>query len=193
MHFDWRTSARMTRSFLTDQEAGADHSMRAMVDRLRRSKVLRAVETLGWYRRGCLRHRTLVKPANTSDTSGAWLPCRTLHELAVAAPRDWRPLDTVRAKSCGCRVVVHAKPPKGRNRLPHGLIRWPGQHENVGTPQPPFPPLVFQRDDRLWLAGACEVDFRAPYSVSRIMRQQVQFSIFRRNSLDYLHTQRFDS
>lgn len=81
-----------------------------------RAPWFRAVETMGWYWLGRLRHRTLVKPVEVSDESEAWVPCRALYELAVAAPRDLGLMDTVRAKPWRCRVVVHAKPPKGRKQ-----------------------------------------------------------------------------
>ena len=81
-----------------------------------RAPWFRAVETVGWYWLGRLRHRTLVKPVEVSDESEAWVPCRALYELAVAAPRDLGLMDTVRAKPWRCRVVVHAKPPKGRKQ-----------------------------------------------------------------------------
>lgn len=57
-----------------------------------------------------------MKPVEVSDESEAWVPCRALYELAVAAPRDLGLMDTVRAKPWRCRVVVHAKPPKGRKQ-----------------------------------------------------------------------------
>ncbi len=81
-----------------------------------RAPWFRAVEAMGWYWLGRLRHRTPVKPADAVDKPGAWVPCRALYELAVAAPRDLGLMDTVRAKPWRCRVVVHAKPPKGRKQ-----------------------------------------------------------------------------
>jgi hypothetical protein len=71
---------------------------------------------MGWYWLGRLRHRTLVKPVEIADAPEAWVPCRALYELAVAAPRDLGMIDTVRAKPWRCRVMVHAKPPKGRKQ-----------------------------------------------------------------------------
>jgi len=81
-----------------------------------RAPWFRAVEAMGWHRLGRLRHRTLVKPVDAVDTPDAWVPCRALYELAVATPRDLGLMDTVRAKPWRCRVVVHAKPPKGRKQ-----------------------------------------------------------------------------
>lgn len=81
-----------------------------------RAPWFRAVEALGWYGLGRLRHRTLVKPVDAADTPDTWVPCRALYELAVAAPREGGMMDTVRAKPWRCRVVVHAKPPKGRKQ-----------------------------------------------------------------------------
>ena len=81
-----------------------------------RAPWFRAIEARGWYWLGRLRHRTLVKPVHVVDAPGAWVPCRTLYELAVAAPRDLGLMDTVHAKPWRCRVVVHARPPKGRTQ-----------------------------------------------------------------------------
>lgn len=81
-----------------------------------RAPWFRAVEARGWHWLGRLRHRTLVKPVDVADEPDAWVPCRALYELAVAAPRDLGLMDTVRAKPWRCRVVVHAKPPKGRKQ-----------------------------------------------------------------------------
>ena len=81
-----------------------------------RAPWFRAVEAMGWYWLGRLRHRTLVKPVDVTDEPEAWVPCRSLYELAVAAPCDLGLMDTVHAKPWRCRVVVHAKPPKGRKQ-----------------------------------------------------------------------------
>ena len=81
-----------------------------------RAPWFRAVEAMGWHWLGRLRHRTLVKPTDAVDTPDAWVPCRALYELAVAAPRDLGLMDTVRAKPWCCRVVVHARPPQGRRQ-----------------------------------------------------------------------------
>ncbi len=74
-----------------------------------RAPWFRAVEAMGWYWRGRLRHRTLVKPADAADNAGTWVPCRALYELAVAAPRDLGLMDTARAKPSRCRVVAHVQ------------------------------------------------------------------------------------
>ena len=86
-------------------------------DRCRfRAPWFRAIDAMGWHWLGRLRHRTLVKHADAADTPDAWVPCRALYELAVAAPRDLGLMDTVRAKPWRSRVMVHAKPPKGRKQ-----------------------------------------------------------------------------
>lgn len=46
-----------------------------------RAPWFRAVEAMGWYWLGRLRHRTLVKPVEEVDTPNAWVPCR--------APMSW--------------------------------------------------------------------------------------------------------
>lgn len=62
-------------------------------------------------------------------------PCR-----ALAAPRDLGLIDTVRAKSWRCRVVRHAKPPKGRKqRNRHGLpSRTKKYKENAALEREPW-------------------------------------------------------
>jgi hypothetical protein len=114
-----------------------------------RAPWFRAVEAMGWYWLGRLRHRTLVKPADVADTPGAWVPCRALYALAVAAPRDLGLMDTVRAKPWRCRLVVHAKPPKGRKqRNRQGLpSRTKKSKENAAREREPWllvasPPLT---------------------------------------------------
>ncbi|MGH8214241.1 MAG: IS4 family transposase [Rhodanobacteraceae bacterium] len=79
-----------------------------------RAPWFRAVDAMGWHWLGRLRHRTLVKPVEAPDEASEWVPCRALYTLAEAAPRDLGLMDTVRAKPWRCRVVVHAKPLKGR-------------------------------------------------------------------------------
>lgn len=81
-----------------------------------RAPWFRAVEAMGWYWLGRLRHRTLVKPVDAADTPETWVPCRALYALAGTRPRDLGLMDTVRARPWRCRVVVHAKPPKGRQQ-----------------------------------------------------------------------------
>ena len=81
-----------------------------------RAPWFRAVDAMGWYWLGRLRHRTLVKPVNAADRPDTWVPCRALYELAVSAPRDMGLMETVRAKPWRCRVAIHAKPPKGRKQ-----------------------------------------------------------------------------
>lgn len=78
-----------------------------------RSPWFRAVDALGWYWLGRLRHTTRVKPIDACDADD-WVPSRALHELAGCAPRDMGLMDTVQSKPWVCRVVLHHKPAKGR-------------------------------------------------------------------------------
>lgn len=78
-----------------------------------RTPWFRAVEALGWYWLGRLRHRTLVKPVDVHDAS-AWVPSRDLYALAKNVPRDMGIMDTVQTKPWPCRVVLHRKAAKGR-------------------------------------------------------------------------------
>lgn len=78
-----------------------------------RAPWFRAVEALGWYWLGRLRHRTLVKPVDVHDAS-AWVPSRDLYALAGNVPRDMGIMDTVQTTPWPCRVVLHRKVAKGR-------------------------------------------------------------------------------
>ncbi|MEO8803718.1 MAG: IS4 family transposase [Rudaea sp.] len=79
-----------------------------------RAPWFRAVEAMGWYWVGRLRHRTLVKPADTTDP---WVACKTLYKRASATPRDLGLMDTVRNRALTCRVALVRNPPKGRKAL----------------------------------------------------------------------------
>ncbi|HEY0198705.1 MAG TPA: IS4 family transposase [Rhodanobacter sp.] len=79
-----------------------------------RAPWFRAVEALGWQWLGRLRHRTHVKPIDASDEPSQWVSCKAMYELATRAPRDFGLMHTVRAEPLTARVVLHAKPPKGR-------------------------------------------------------------------------------
>lgn len=81
----------------------------------------RAVAKLGWYWVGRLRHRTQVKPVDADDTSEEWLPCKALYALALTRPRDLGIMDTAASQAWPARIVLHARPPKGRvHRNHHG-------------------------------------------------------------------------
>lgn len=76
----------------------------------------RAVEKMGWHWLVRLRHRTLVKPLTMPDEADEWLACRALYDLAGSHPRDLGLFDVVRGAPLTARLVLHAKPPKGRHR-----------------------------------------------------------------------------
>jgi hypothetical protein len=79
-----------------------------------RAPWFRAVEALGWQWLGRLRHRTHVTPIDASDEPSQWVSCKAMYELATRTPRDFGLMHTVRAEPLAARVVLHAKPPKGR-------------------------------------------------------------------------------
>jgi hypothetical protein len=81
-----------------------------------RAPWFRAVDALGWFWLGRLRHRTLVKPITAADQFDQWVPCRALYALASATPRDLGLMDTVYTKPWKCRVVVYGQPTKGRTQ-----------------------------------------------------------------------------
>lgn len=76
----------------------------------------RAVEKLGWHWLVRLRHRTLVKPVAEPDHVDQWLACKALYALAIGKPRDLGLFELVRSNPLTGRLIVHAKPPKGRHR-----------------------------------------------------------------------------
>lgn len=75
----------------------------------------RAVQALGWYWLGRLRHTTYVKPAQAPDHPDQWLPCKTLHAQASAIPREMALMDTARSRPWVCHVALLFKPAKGRS------------------------------------------------------------------------------
>lgn len=75
-----------------------------------------AVDAIGWYWLGRLRHRTLVKPINVHGEAD-WIPSRALYALLDHGTRDMGLMDTVRAHPWTCRVVLHCKQAKGRKHL----------------------------------------------------------------------------
>jgi len=79
-----------------------------------RAPWFRAVDAMGWYWLGRLRHRTLVKPVD-AHAEGDWVPSRALYELLDGnGTRDMGPMDTVRIHPWTCRVVIHRRKGKGR-------------------------------------------------------------------------------
>ena len=79
-----------------------------------RTPWFRAVEALGWHWLGRLRHRTHVQPVEAADERSQWVSCKAMYELATRTPRDFGLMETVRTDPLTARVVLHAKPPKGR-------------------------------------------------------------------------------
>ena len=74
----------------------------------------RAVEAKGWHWLGRLRHRTHVKPVDAEDRDDQWVSCKAMYELANAHPRDLGLMHAIRNHPVTCRMVLHAKPPRGR-------------------------------------------------------------------------------
>lgn len=87
-----------------------------------RAPWFRAVDAMGWYWVGRLRHRTHVKPLAGADSAEQWVPCKALYQLVNAKPRDLGLMEIVRTRPLACRMVLHAKPLKGRKqRTRHGV------------------------------------------------------------------------
>lgn len=79
-----------------------------------RAPWFRAVTTMGWRWVGRLRNRTHVKPVDVRDEPGEWLPCKTLHALALTEPRDLGLMHIVESHPWVSRLIVHRKPARGR-------------------------------------------------------------------------------
>lgn len=93
-----------------------------------RAPWFRAVDAMGWHWLGRLRNTTYIKSADAPDGSEHWVPCKSIHALATRAPRDLGLMDTVRSHSLTCRMVLHAKPPKGRKH--HNRQGIPARNSN---------------------------------------------------------------
>ncbi|MGB3748501.1 IS4 family transposase [Rhodanobacter sp. UC4437_H4] len=74
----------------------------------------RAVEAMGWQWLGRLRNTTYLKPTEVSNEPAQWVPCKAMYVLATRKPRDFGAMEVARGKPLTARVVLHAKPPKGR-------------------------------------------------------------------------------
>ena len=74
----------------------------------------RAVESMGWQWLGRLRNTTYLKPVEVSDEPGEWVTCKAMYALAARRPRDFGLMNIARSNPLTARVVLHAKPPKGR-------------------------------------------------------------------------------
>lgn len=74
----------------------------------------RAVEAMGWQWLGRLRNTTYLKPAEVADEPAQWVSCKAMYALATRKPRDFGAMEVARSNPLTARVVLHAKPPKGR-------------------------------------------------------------------------------
>lgn len=79
-----------------------------------RAPWFRAVDAMGWHWLGRLRNTPYVKFGHTSDEPSSWVSCKSLYTLARRTPRDLGLMHVVRSHPLACRLVLHAKPPKGR-------------------------------------------------------------------------------
>ncbi|RUL69167.1 IS4 family transposase [Dyella choica] len=84
-----------------------------------RAPWFRAVTKLGWHWVGRLRHRTHVKPVSVADEPDQWVPCKALYAMAGSRHLDLGLMHAVRFVHTPlvCRLIVHAKPAKGRKHL----------------------------------------------------------------------------
>ena len=79
-----------------------------------RAPWFRAVDATEWHWLGRLRNTTYVKFDHASDELSSWASCESLYALARRTPRDLGLRHVVRSHPLACRMVLHAKPPKGR-------------------------------------------------------------------------------
>lgn len=82
-----------------------------------RAPWFRAVEAMGWYWVGRIRQRTMVRPLGASQAPDQWTRSEALYALATRTPHDLGVFDTARCRPWRCRLVVYAKPPRGRKQL----------------------------------------------------------------------------
>ena len=93
-----------------------------------RAPWFRGVEAMGWRWLGRLRNTTYVKPANAPDSVEQWVSCKSIYALATRTPRELGLMDIVRSHPLRCRMVLHAKPPKGRKH--HNRQGVPARNSN---------------------------------------------------------------
>lgn len=74
----------------------------------------RAVEAMGWQWLGRLRNTTYLKPVEMPNAPGEWVSCKAMYAMATRKPRDFGLMDIARSNPLMARVVLHAKPAKGR-------------------------------------------------------------------------------
>ena len=100
----------------------------------------RTVDRLGWRWITRLRHRTHVKPVE-EDRAGQWAPCRSLYALArSSSTRDLGVFELVRNEPMQARLVLHAKPPQGRQHttLKGGRRRGKQSRQNASREAEPW-------------------------------------------------------
>lgn len=88
----------------------------------------RAVEAMGWQWLGRLRNTTYLKPLEVPDEPGEWVTCKAMYALATGGPRDFGTMEVARSNPLTARVVLHAKPPKGRKH--HNRQGAPARNSN---------------------------------------------------------------
>lgn len=77
----------------------------------------RSVDALGWHWITRVRHRTHLKPVEVVDALDQWVACRALYAVAQRTARDLGLFDLVRSRSIQARLVLHARPPRGRHHV----------------------------------------------------------------------------
>jgi len=104
----------------------------------------RAVEKMGWHWLVRLRHRTLVKPLTMPNETDEWLACRALYDLATNQPRDLGLFELVRSAPLTVRLIVHAKPPKGRHLKTYAgdVARRKSSRDNARREREPWLPVM---------------------------------------------------
>lgn len=79
-----------------------------------RNPWFRAVEIMGWYWLGRVRHRTFFTRPGMSAQKDAWVPCRALYALATSRPQDLGEVEIAHYRPLLARMVLYRKVPKGR-------------------------------------------------------------------------------
>ena len=79
-----------------------------------RAPWFRAVEPISWHWLARLRNTTYVTSDHASDKPSLRVSCKSLYALARRTPRDLGLMHVVSSHPLACRMVLHAKPAKGR-------------------------------------------------------------------------------
>ena len=142
----------------------------------------RAVEARGWQWLGRLRNTTYLKPVAVPNEPDQWVSCKAMYALAERAPRDWGLMEVVRSAPLTARVVLHAKPPKGRkHRNRQGA---PARNSNSRK--------IAQREREPWLLMASPDLSLSARQLVRLYARRMQIELSFRDLKSHRYGQAFE-